>query len=55
MGAGRWTCDQIFERLACGDSGLTAQATGFVMGFWSAATLSNGDDFSDLKRFASLL
>jgi len=48
MGAGSWTCDQFVQRIDSGDGGLTAQAAGFVMGFWSAATLNNGDAFTDL-------
>lgn len=47
MGAGRWSCGEVIDRLESGDTGLEGQLVGWILGYWSAATFARETGFVD--------
>ena len=48
MGAGRWSCGEVIAAVDSGNASRMAQAAGWVLGYWSAATFSRETGFIDI-------
>ncbi|RMD91264.1 MAG: 5'-methylthioadenosine phosphorylase [Alphaproteobacteria bacterium] len=48
MGAGRWTCAQVRQVAESGTPAEVGQLAGWLLGFWSAATLQRETHFVDI-------
>lgn len=47
MGAGRWTCGEVSRIQQNGTPAEFGQLAGWILGFWSAATLTRETSFVD--------
>ncbi len=52
MGAGRWTCADVLQVADSGSPIQKGQLAGWVLGFWSAATLTRETSFVDTVQGA---
>lgn len=47
MGAGQWTCSDVVAAATSDDESRIGQLAGWILGFWSAATITRDNDFVD--------